>query len=68
MVHEQPELLPRRAQFFNTFPLPQREAGTRQTLRYMGEVLADGYSILIFPEGKRMDEGADRRRSAPASA
>jgi long-chain acyl-CoA synthetase len=45
------------AQFFNTFPIPQREAGTRQTLRYMGEVLADGYSILIFPEGKRMDEG-----------
>jgi long-chain acyl-CoA synthetase len=45
------------AQFFNTFPIPQREAGTRQTLRYMGDVLADGYSILIFPEGKRMDEG-----------
>jgi len=45
------------AQFFNTFPIPQREAGTRQTLRYMGDVLGDGYSILIFPEGKRMDEG-----------
>jgi len=40
-------------QFFNAFPLPQREAGTRQTMRYMGEILADGYSILIFPEGKR---------------
>ena len=25
-------------QFFNAFPLPQREAGTRQTLRYIGEV------------------------------
>jgi long-chain acyl-CoA synthetase len=45
------------AQFFNTFPIPQREAGTRQTLRYMGDILADGYSILIFPEGKRMPEG-----------
>jgi long-chain acyl-CoA synthetase len=43
-------------QFFNAFPLPQREAGTRQTLRYIGEVLADGYSVLIFPEGRR--EGA----------
>jgi long-chain acyl-CoA synthetase len=39
--------------FFNAFPLPQREAGTRQTLRYIGEVAADGYSILIFPEGRR---------------
>jgi long-chain acyl-CoA synthetase len=46
------------AQFFNAFPIPQREAGTRQTLRYMGEILADGYSILIFPEGRRMEAGA----------
>jgi long-chain acyl-CoA synthetase len=45
------------SQFFNAFPIPQREAGTRQTLRYMGDVLADGYSILIFPEGRRMEEG-----------
>jgi long-chain acyl-CoA synthetase len=43
--------------FFNTFPLPQREAGTRQTLRYIGEVARDGYSILIFPEGKRTQSG-----------
>ncbi len=40
-------------QFFNAFPIPQREAGTRQTMRYMGEVAADGYSPLIFPEGQR---------------
>ena len=40
-------------QFFNAFPLPQREGGTRQTLRYIGEVTGDGYSVLIFPEGKR---------------
>ena len=39
--------------FFNAFPLPQREAGTRQTLRYIGDVAGDGYSILIFPEGRR---------------
>ena len=43
--------------FFNAFPLPQREAGTRQTLRYVGELLAAGQSILIFPEGKRTDRG-----------
>jgi long-chain acyl-CoA synthetase len=43
--------------FFNAFPLPQREAGTRQTLRYIGELLGEGYSVLIFPEGRRTDEG-----------
>jgi len=43
--------------FFNTFPLPQREAGARQTLRYIGDILADDYSILIFPEGVRHDTG-----------
>ena len=43
--------------FFNTFPLPQREAGARQTLRYIGEVTGAGYSVLIFPEGIRTDQG-----------
>ncbi|HXG87725.1 MAG TPA: AMP-binding protein [Vicinamibacterales bacterium] len=43
--------------FFNAFPLPQREAGARQTLRYIGEVTADGYSVLIFPEGVRSETG-----------
>jgi len=42
--------------FFNAFPLAQRGPGTRQTLRYIGDVTADGYSILIFPEGERHDE------------
>jgi len=45
------------ALFFNAFPLPQREAGTRQTLRYIGEVIESGYSVLIFPEGRRTDHG-----------
>jgi long-chain acyl-CoA synthetase len=43
--------------FFNAFPLPQREAGARQTLRYIGEVLEDGFAVLIFPEGRRTDTG-----------
>ena len=43
--------------FFNTFPLPQREAGARQTLRYIGEVTGDGYSVLVFPEGVRAASG-----------
>ena len=55
------------ALFFNAFPLPQREAGARQTLRYIGEVLEDGYSVLIFPEGRRTDTGRDRPRSGPGS-
>jgi long-chain acyl-CoA synthetase len=45
------------ALFFNAFPLPQREAGARQTLRYIGEVLASGFSVLIFPEGRRTTSG-----------
>jgi long-chain acyl-CoA synthetase len=43
--------------FFNAFPLPQREAGTRQTLRYIGELIGSGYSVLIFPEGRRTQSG-----------
>jgi len=43
--------------FFNAFPLPQREAGARQTLRYIGDVLGSGFSVLIFPEGKRTEAG-----------
>ena len=50
--------------FFNAFPLPQREAGTRQTLRYIGDILEDGYSILIFPEGKRTEAGEITRFQA----
>jgi long-chain acyl-CoA synthetase len=43
--------------FFNAFPLPQREAGARQTLRYVGDLLSGGYSVLIFPEGSRTEHG-----------
>ena len=45
------------ALFFNAFPLTQGSGGTRQTLRYAGELIGDGYSILIFPEGRRTEAG-----------
>lgn len=43
--------------FFNVFPLPQREAGTREAIRYLGRLLGNGTSVLIFPEGRRTDDG-----------
>ena len=45
------------ALYFNAFPLPQREAGTRQTLRYFGTLVTAGFSVLIFPEGTRTASG-----------
>ena len=36
--------------FFNAFPLPQREAGARQTLHYIGELTGDG---LVDPDLSR---------------
>ena len=45
------------ALYFNGFPLPQREAGARQTLKYIGELAGDGWSVLIFPEGVRSATG-----------
>jgi long-chain acyl-CoA synthetase len=43
--------------YFNAFPLPQREAGARHTLKYIGELAGGGWSILIFPEGVRSTTG-----------
>ncbi|MCA1559331.1 MAG: AMP-binding protein, partial [Acidobacteria bacterium] len=68
-AHFHPEGAPRRGRiaastayylatlFLNVFPLPQREAGTRETLRYAGELIGAGYSVLIYPEGVRTYEG-----------
>jgi long-chain acyl-CoA synthetase len=42
---------------FNAFPFPQREAGARQTLRYAGELVSEGWCIVIFPEGRITDTG-----------
>ncbi|MGH9409896.1 MAG: 1-acyl-sn-glycerol-3-phosphate acyltransferase, partial [Vicinamibacterales bacterium] len=46
------------AMFFNIVPLSQTGAGTRQTLRYMGELVANGSSILIYPEGRRTEDSS----------
>ena len=42
---------------FNVVPLPQREAGARDTMRYLGELVEGGSSVLIFPEGRRTRAG-----------
>lgn len=42
---------------FNAFPIPQREAGTLEALRYMGDISSQGWCVLIFPEGKMTDAG-----------
>lgn len=42
---------------FNAFPLPQHEAGVRESIRHIGELVDEGWSILIFPEGERTSSG-----------
>jgi long-chain acyl-CoA synthetase len=43
--------------FFNTFPVPQTEVGAGQSLRYLGDLVSDNWSILFFPEGERTEAG-----------
>jgi long-chain acyl-CoA synthetase len=45
------------ALLFNAFPIPQTEAGARQSLRYLGDLVSDNWSILFFPEGERTEAG-----------
>ncbi len=40
----------------NLFPLPQ-SAGFRQSMAYAGELLDDGWNVLLFPEGARTTSG-----------
>lgn len=49
------------AGFYNAFPLPQREAGARDALRYAGELVSAGNSLIIFPEGLRVTGDAVAR-------
>lgn len=41
---------------FNVFPLPQL-GGFRRSFRHAGEAVDRGYSVLVFPEGRRSDDG-----------
>lgn len=45
------------AMFFNAFPLPQRERSAIDALRYAGDLVSEGWAILIFPEGVRTERG-----------
>jgi len=45
------------ALFFNAFPIPRREAGTLETMRYIGELTDAGNCLVIFPEGRLTDHG-----------
>ena len=40
----------------NLFPLP-REAGFRRSFAYAGEAVDQGYSVLVFPEGRHTVDG-----------
>jgi long-chain acyl-CoA synthetase len=41
---------------FNVFPLPQ-QSGFRQSFAYAGESADRGFSLVVFPEGKRTTTG-----------
>ncbi|MBI1895732.1 MAG: AMP-binding protein, partial [Acidobacteria bacterium] len=45
------------ALFMNAFPIPRREAGARETLRYAGELANEGWCVLIFAEGRFTQHG-----------
>jgi long-chain acyl-CoA synthetase len=42
---------------FNVFPLPQL-SGFRRSFRHAGEAVDRGYSVLVFPEGRRAETEA----------
>ena len=42
---------------FNVFPLPQR-SGFRRSFQHAADAVDQGYSVLIFPEGRRSDDGS----------
>ena len=43
--------------FFNVFSMP-RKSGFRRSFAFAGEMMDRGYNLLVFPEGKRTDDGA----------
>ncbi len=44
------------AGLFNVFPLPQL-SGFRESFSFAGESIDRGYSVLVFPEGRRTPDG-----------
>jgi len=41
---------------FNVFPLP-RSTGFKDSFRHAGDAINRGYNVLVFPEGRRSDDG-----------
>lgn len=41
---------------FNVFPLPQ-QSGVRESFAFAGESVDRGYSVVVFPEGRRTPDG-----------
>jgi long-chain acyl-CoA synthetase len=42
---------------FNVFPLPQ-QTGFRESFAFAGESIDRGFSVLVFPEGRRTQDGS----------
>jgi long-chain acyl-CoA synthetase len=45
------------ALFFNGIPLPRTGLGAYGTLKYVGELVSAGWSIILYPEGHRTLQG-----------
>lgn len=43
--------------FFQSYPLPQSSVGLREAIKHTGELVDQGYSPLVFPEGARTKNG-----------
>jgi long-chain acyl-CoA synthetase len=43
-------------EFFNVFPLPQL-ANFRKSFAHAGRAMDQGFHVLVFPEGKRTEDG-----------
>jgi long-chain acyl-CoA synthetase len=43
--------------FFNVFSMP-RKSGFRRSFAFAGEMMDRGYNLMVFPEGKRTEDGA----------
>jgi long-chain acyl-CoA synthetase len=45
------------ALFFNGIPLPRSGVGAYGTLKYLGELVSNGWSVILYPEGHRTIHG-----------